>query len=81
MHGFAADRANLSPLARSLARAGHAVLAVDVAGHGANRRGSFQQARARRGPFFDELERQRPHPTLGFSFYAIVKWQELRGKL
>ena len=32
VHGFASDRHNMSSLARSLAGAGYAVLAVDVAG-------------------------------------------------
>jgi dienelactone hydrolase len=37
VHGFASDRAGLSALARSLAVAGYAVLAIDLRGHGANR--------------------------------------------
>ena len=57
MHGFASDRKNMSPLARSLARAGYAVLAIDVAGHGENRReGGILAGLANKSPFFDELE-------------------------
>ncbi|MFP6563243.1 MAG: alpha/beta fold hydrolase [Myxococcota bacterium] len=37
VHGFSGDRMGLSPLARSLAEAGYAVLAIDVRGHGENR--------------------------------------------
>jgi len=37
-HGFASDRAGTSTLARRLAQAGYAVLALDFRGHGANRR-------------------------------------------
>lgn len=35
-HGYSADRASMSGLARSLAEAGYAVLSVDLRGHGAN---------------------------------------------
>jgi len=57
MHGFASDRRNMSPLARSLARAGYAVLALDVSGHGENRiEGGITAGRAARSPFYDELE-------------------------
>jgi dienelactone hydrolase len=35
-HGYSADRASMSGLARSLARAGYAVLSIDLRGHGAN---------------------------------------------
>ncbi len=38
VHGFSGDRAMMSPLARSLAEAGYAVLSIDVRGHGENRR-------------------------------------------
>jgi dienelactone hydrolase len=38
VHGYTADRASMSVLARRLARNGYAVLALDVRGHGANRR-------------------------------------------
>jgi len=38
-HGFSADRAVMSSLARSLAVAGYAVLAFDFRGHGTNRNG------------------------------------------
>jgi len=37
VHGFTADRAAMSVLARRLASSGYAALAVDVRGHGANR--------------------------------------------
>jgi dienelactone hydrolase len=37
VHGYSADRAAMSVLARRLAGNGYAVLAVDVRGHGANR--------------------------------------------
>jgi len=37
MHGFAGDRLSLSSLARRLASAGYAVLAIDARGHGENR--------------------------------------------
>ena len=37
VHGFTADRQLMSTLARRIAQNGYAVLAVDVAGHGANR--------------------------------------------
>ncbi|MCG8588273.1 MAG: alpha/beta fold hydrolase, partial [Proteobacteria bacterium] len=37
VHGYAGDRAGMSGLARALARAGYAALAIDVRGHGANR--------------------------------------------
>ncbi len=37
MHGFAGDRLSLSGLARRLAGAGYAVLAIDASGHGENR--------------------------------------------
>jgi dienelactone hydrolase len=57
MHGYASDRENTSPLARSLARAGYAVLALDVAGHGDNRRaGGILVGRSGKSPFFAELE-------------------------
>ena len=57
VHGFASDRRNMSPLARSLARAGYAVLAVDVAGHGENRReGGIRGGRSGRSSFYSELE-------------------------
>lgn len=36
-HGYASDRALMSSLARTLARAGYAVLSLDFRGHGANR--------------------------------------------
>jgi dienelactone hydrolase len=35
-HGYSVDRASMSGLARSLARAGYAVLSIDLRGHGAN---------------------------------------------
>lgn len=35
-HGYSADRASMSGLARSLARAGYGVLSIDLRGHGAN---------------------------------------------
>lgn len=35
-HGYSADRASMSGLARSLAEAGYAVLSVDLRGHGSN---------------------------------------------
>jgi dienelactone hydrolase len=35
-HGYSGDRATMSSLARSLASAGYAVLAIDFSGHGAN---------------------------------------------
>jgi dienelactone hydrolase len=35
-HGYSADRASMSGLARSLAKAGYAVLSIDLRGHGAN---------------------------------------------
>jgi dienelactone hydrolase len=38
VHGYSADRAGMSVLARRLARNGYAVLAIDVRGHGANAR-------------------------------------------
>lgn len=38
VHGYTVDRASMSILARRLARNGYAVLAIDVRGHGANRR-------------------------------------------
>jgi dienelactone hydrolase len=38
VHGFTADRAGMSVLARRLAASGYGVLAIDVRGHGANRR-------------------------------------------
>lgn len=58
MHGFASDRFNMSPLARSLASAGYAVLAIDAAGHGENRRaGGIRAARSHpQGGFYSELE-------------------------
>ena len=58
MHGFASDRFNMSPLARSLASAGYAVLAIDAAGHGENRRaGGIRAARSHpKGGFYSELE-------------------------
>ena len=37
VHGFAMDRVSLSSMARSVAEAGYAVLAIDVRGHGENR--------------------------------------------
>jgi dienelactone hydrolase len=37
VHGYSADRNSMSTLARRLANAGYAVLAIDVRGHGANR--------------------------------------------
>jgi alpha-beta hydrolase superfamily lysophospholipase len=42
VHGYTADRASLGVLARRLARNGYAALAIDVRGHGANRRGFTQ---------------------------------------
>jgi len=57
VHGFASDRRNMSALARSLARAGYAVLAVDVAGHGENRRsGGIRGGRSGKSSFYVELE-------------------------
>jgi dienelactone hydrolase len=57
VHGFASDRRNMSPLARSLAMAGYGVLAVDVAGHGENRRlGGIRAGRSGKSGFYDELE-------------------------
>jgi dienelactone hydrolase len=38
VHGYTADRASMGVLARRLANAGYAVLAIDVRGHGANPR-------------------------------------------
>jgi dienelactone hydrolase len=38
-HGFSADRASMSGMARSLAEAGYAVLNIDLRGHGANTHG------------------------------------------
>jgi dienelactone hydrolase len=35
-HGYSADRAIMSPMARSLARAGYAALTIDLRGHGSN---------------------------------------------
>jgi dienelactone hydrolase len=35
-HGYSVDRASMSGMARSLARAGYAVLSIDLRGHGAN---------------------------------------------
>jgi dienelactone hydrolase len=35
-HGYSADRASMSGMARSLARAGYAVLNIDLRGHGSN---------------------------------------------
>jgi dienelactone hydrolase len=35
-HGYSADRAIMSPMARSLARAGYAALTFDLRGHGSN---------------------------------------------
>jgi dienelactone hydrolase len=35
-HGYSADRSSMSGIARSLARAGYAVLSIDFRGHGAN---------------------------------------------
>ena len=35
-HGYSADRASMSGLARSLAEAGYAVLSIDLRGHGSN---------------------------------------------
>lgn len=35
-HGYSADRASMSGMARSLARAGYAVLSIDFRGHGSN---------------------------------------------
>ena len=35
-HGYSADRASMSGMARSLARAGYAVLSLDLRGHGSN---------------------------------------------
>ena len=54
MHGFTGDRASLSSLARGMARAGYAVLAIDAAGHGANRN-PFLRSRAREDSFAAEL--------------------------
>lgn len=57
VHGFASDRRNVSPLARSLARAGYAVLTPDVAGHGENRAvGGIRGGRSGKSGFYDELE-------------------------
>ena len=38
-HGYSGDRATMSSLARSIASAGYAVLAIDFGGHGANPNG------------------------------------------
>jgi dienelactone hydrolase len=38
-HGYSADRASMSGMARSLAKAGYAVLSIDLRGHGSNTRG------------------------------------------
>lgn len=54
MHGFAADRVMMSVLARRLALAGHAVIAIDARGHGANRT-PFPTGAGRPDAFFDDL--------------------------
>jgi dienelactone hydrolase len=53
-HGIASDRAGVSVLARSLARAGYAVLTPDLRGHGQNRN-PFPGALGRRDFLVDDL--------------------------
>lgn len=53
-HGFAGDRVALSSLARRVAKAGYAVLALDLAGHGANRH-PYRRSRAAADSFRDEM--------------------------
>ncbi len=54
MHGFTGDRVSLSGLARGMARAGYAVLAIDAAGHGVNRN-PYTRSRAREDSFAPDL--------------------------
>ena len=54
MHGFAGDRLSLSSLARRLAEAGFAVLAIDARGHGENRN-RFSRGWARADTFAGDL--------------------------
>jgi len=54
MHGFAGDRLSLSSLARRLADAGYAVLAIDARGHGENRN-RFARGWARSDVFAADL--------------------------
>ncbi|WP_171075368.1 alpha/beta fold hydrolase [Nonomuraea basaltis] len=61
-HGHSADREMMSPIARSLARAGYAVLAFDLAGHGASRT-PFSVT-----PFASEPDRLRA------DLKAVVDW-------
>ncbi|SEH01842.1 Serine aminopeptidase, S33 [Nonomuraea solani] len=61
-HGHSADREMMSPIARSLARAGYAVVAFDLAGHGASRT-PFSVT-----PFASEPDRLRA------DLKAVVDW-------
>jgi len=54
LHGFSADRVMMSTLARRLAVAGYAVLALDLHGHGANRN-PFPAGTGRTDAHFDDV--------------------------
>ena len=64
-HGYSADRASMSGMARSLARAGYAVVNIDLRGHGSNThafRGDLRRRlrRRRRLGHHDALGRRQP---------------------
>jgi dienelactone hydrolase len=63
MHGFAGDRASLSSLARRLAAAGYAVLAIDARGHGENR-SPLQRGFVRADVFHEEFAAAIDHLRL-----------------
>ncbi|MFQ5417997.1 MAG: alpha/beta hydrolase [Myxococcota bacterium] len=59
-HGFAFDRQGLSGLARTLARSGYAVLAIDLQGHGQNRN-PYRRSRGRGDSFHGDVSAAIDH--------------------
>jgi dienelactone hydrolase len=75
MHGFAGDRLSMSGISRRLAGAGYAVLAIDAAGHGANRT-PFAPGWVRLDAFAPDLgaavDFLRVHPCVDGSRLAVL---------
>jgi dienelactone hydrolase len=75
MHGFAGDRLSMSGLSRRIAGSGYAVLAIDAAGHGANRT-PFPPGRARPDAFAADLAASvdflRVYPCVDGSRLAVL---------
>ena len=75
MHGFAGDRLSLSVLARRLAGAGYAVLALDARGHGENRN-PLPRGFVRADAFYDDfaaaVDHLRASPFVDGSRLAVM---------